>query len=456
MRFRTSLLIAGSFIAGIGAGVVAPAVHDAMADSSANATTYQQLGLFENIFQRVKADYVVPEPSKKLVYDAINGMLTGLDPHSSYMNQQQYKDMQAETSGQFGGLGMEVTESNGFIKVISPIDGTPAAKAGVKAGDLIVAIDGKPLIGTSLNKAVNEMRGPPGSTIALTLKRAGVDKPIVDKLTRAIIHVKAVHYKLYGNVGYLRLASFSENANEDIRQAVKALKAEDHGKISAYILDLRNNPGGLLDQAVAVSDDFLNAGEIVSTHGRHSSDDEVWYAHPGDITAGKPIVVMINSGTASAAEIVSAALQQNRRAAVLGVRSFGKGSVQTIFTIPDHGALRMTTALYYTPSGKSLQDYGVEPDVTVHETNNPHDQFPKIRESDMPNAFHNPSGMKAPILPPKLVLPPVAREIAPRPPANWPAFKPGDAKTDYQLQMALKLVKAMARQGVATQADASQ
>ncbi|HEX7390716.1 MAG TPA: S41 family peptidase, partial [Acidiphilium sp.] len=414
MKFRTSLLIAGSFIVGIGAGVIAPAVHDAMADSSTNVT-YQQLGLFENIFQRVKADYVVPEPSKKLVYDAINGMLTGLDPHSSYMNSEQYKDMQAETSGQFGGLGMEVTESNGFIKVISPIDGTPAAKAGVKAGDLIVAIDGKPLIGTSLNKAVNEMRGPPGSTIALTIKRAGMDKPIVDKLTRAIIHVQAVHSKLYGNIGYLRLASFSANANEDIREAISKLKAKDHGKISAYILDLRNNPGGLLDQAVAVSDDFLNAGEIVSTHGRHSSDDEVWYAHPGDITDGKPIVVMINSGTASAAEIVSAALQQNRRAAVLGVRSFGKGSVQTIFTIPNHGALRMTTALYYTPSGKSLQDYGVEPDVTVHETDNPKDQFPKIRESDMPNAFHNPSGLKAPILPPKLILPPIAKDIAPRP-----------------------------------------
>jgi len=450
MRLRTSLLIAGTFVVGIGVGVVAPVIRGAVADQPAGDNTYRQLGLFENIFQRVRADYVMPEPSKKLVYDAMNGMLAGLDPHSGYMNKRQYADMQAETSGQFGGLGLEVSQADGFIKVISPIDGTPAAKAGVKPGDVIVAIDGKPIIGITLTKAVDLMRGPPGSDITLTIKRAGVDKPIIDKLTRATIHVQAVKDKLYGRVGYMRLASFSENADRDIRRAVRKLRQESHGKVDAYVLDLRNNPGGLLNQGIAVANDFLSAGEIVSTHGRHSSDDEVWYAHPGDtLVKHAPIVILVNSGTASAAEIVSAALQQNRRAVVMGTRTFGKGSVQTIFTIPGHGALRLTTALYYTPSGKSLQDYGVQPDVEVHETNNPKDHFPKIREADMPNAFHNPSGLKTPILPPKLVLPPIVKSIAPRPPANWPKLVVDKPATDYQLQMALKLANAMAAQDTA-------
>lgn len=455
MKFRTSLLIAGTFVTGIGVGVVAPAIQGAMAGTRSVDQTYRQLGLFENIFQRVKADYVIPEPASKLVYNAMNGMLSGLDPHSNYMNAQQYKNMQAETSGQFGGLGIEVSQAGGFIKVISPIDGTPAAKAGIKPGDLIVGINGKPMVGMTLNKAVDRMRGPPGSTIALTIKRAGVDKPINVTLTRAIIHVQAVKQKLYGRVGYMRLSSFSANANRDIRRALNKLKAESHGKVDAYVLDLRNNPGGLLDQGIAVADDFVNQGEIVSTHGRHSSDDEVWYAHEGDLVGGKPIVVLINAGTASAAEIVSAALQQNRRAVVMGVRSFGKGSVQTIFTIPGHGALRMTTALYYTPSGKSLQDYGVQPDIVVHETNNPKDHFPTVRESNMPNAFHNPSGLKAPILPPKLKLPAVAKSIAPRPPKDWPKLVPDKASTDYQLQMALKLVRAMADQRGANKVGAA-
>lgn len=447
MKLRTGLLLSGIFALGLAAGAVAPAVHEALADAppgnESGAATYEQLSLYGKIFERVKADYVSPEPSSKLVYDSINGMLAGLDPHSGYMNKDQYKDMQVETTGHFGGLGIEVSETQGFIRVISPIDGTPAAKAGIKPNDLIVDINGRTTDGLTLDKAVHEMRGPIGSTIVLTIKRAGVDKPIVVTLKRKIIQIQAVHDKLYGNIGYIRLSSFSEDASEDIRHAVRQLKQESHNRVRGYIMDMRNNPGGLLDQGIAVADDFLNSGEIVSTHGRHSEDDEVWYAHPGDVADGVPIVVLENAGTASAAEIVTAALQQNSRALVMGTRSFGKGSVQTIFNIADHGALRLTTALYYTPSGKSIQDYGVAPDLVVHETRNPKNHFPKIREVDLPHAFHNPSGLTAPPLPPKLTLPAVAQTISPRPPAGWPKLVPDKPDTDYQLQMALKLEKAM-------------
>jgi carboxyl-terminal processing protease len=450
MKFRSGLLLAGVFAVGATAGALAPAVHEALADGhgagESNAMTYQQLSLYGKIFERVRADYVTPEPSKKLVYNSINGMLTGLDPHSAYMNRQQNKDMQVETTGHFGGLGIEVSETEGFIRVISPIDGTPAAKAGIKPNDLIVDINGRTTSGMTLDKSVHVMRGPVGSPITLTIKRPGVDKPITVTLKRQVIQIKAVHAHLYGDIGYLRLSSFSESANDDIRRAVRRLKQESHGRLRGYVLDMRNNPGGLLDQGIAVADDFLNSGEIVSTHGRHSEDDEVWYAHPGDITHGLPMVVLVNAGTASAAEIVTAALQQNSRAVVMGTRTFGKGSVQTIFNIPDHGALRLTTALYYTPSGKSIQDYGVAPDLVVHETRNPKNHFPKIREMDLPHAFHNPSGLTAPPLPPKLTLPAVAQTIKPRPPVGWPKLtlkKPG---TDYQLQMALKLVSAMTLQ----------
>jgi carboxyl-terminal processing protease len=447
MKFRTGLLLAGVFGVGAAAGTLAPAVHEALAQDhpagETSAMTYQQLSLYGKIFERVRADYVAPEPSKKLIYDSINGMLTGLDPHSGYMNRGQYKDMQVETTGHFGGLGIEVSQTDGFIRVISPIDGTPAAKAGIKPNDLIVDINGRTTSGLTLDKSVHAMRGPVGSPITLTIKRQGVDKPITLTLNREIIQIKAVHDRLFGDIGYIRLSSFSESANQDIRRAVRQLKQESHGKLRGYILDMRNNPGGLLDQGIAVADDFLNSGEIVSTHGRHSEDDEVWYAHPGDITNGLPMVVLVNSGTASAAEIVTAALQQNSRAVVTGTRSFGKGSVQTIFNIEGHGALRLTTALYYTPSGKSIQDYGVAPDLVVHETRNPKSHFPDVREVDLPHAFHNPSGLKAPPLPPKLVLPAVAQTIQPRPPAGWPKLTPDKPATDYQLQMALKLVAAM-------------
>ena len=450
MKFRTGLLLTGVFIVGAAAGALVPVVHQAMAQdhpaSETNAMTYQQLSLYGRIFERVRADYVTAEPAKKLVYNSINGMLSGLDPHSAYMNKSQYKDMQVETTGEFGGLGIEVSQADGFIRVISPIDGTPAAKAGVKPNDLIVDINGRTTNGMTLDDSVHAMRGPVGSQITLTIKRVGVDKPVTVTLTRQIIQIKAVHEQLFSDIGYIRLSSFSESANEDIRDAVRRLKRESHNHLKGYILDLRNNPGGLLDQGIAVADDFLNSGEIVSTHGRHPEDDEVWYAHPGDIADGLPMVVLENAGTASAAEIVSAALQQNGRAVVAGAKSFGKGSVQTIFNIPGNGALRLTTALYYTPSGKSIQDYGVAPDLVVDESRDTKDHFPEIREIDLPHAFQNPSGLKAPPLPPKLTLPAVAQTIKPRPPVGWPKLTPDKPATDYQLQMALKLVSAMTMQ----------
>ena len=452
MKLRSGLMLSGVFLAGLVIGSAATPFHRAAGQDAPQDSTYQQLSLFGDIFDRVKANYVVDPPSDKLIYNAVNGMLAGLDPHSSYMNQKQYDDMQVETSGQFGGLGLEVTQTDGLLKVISPIDGTPAARAGIKPGDIIVDINGKSTDGINLDDAVTEMRGAPGSKINVTLKRSGIDTPVNLTLTREIIQIEDVKERLFptagGNIGYIRLASFDEKADPDISSAIDTLqKQAGSAGIHAYILDMRDNPGGLLDQAVAVGDDFINSGEIVSTHGRHSEDDQVWYAQSGDILHGAPMVVMVNQGSASAAEIVTAALQQNQRALVLGMRTFGKGSVQTIVPIPGNGALRLTTALYYTPSGKSIQDYGVTPDVKVSDTRTPDDQFASLRESDLLHSFQNPSGLTAPPLPSALPLPAVAKTIPDKPPVGWPAMDLTKPSTDFQLQMALKLADGMSAPG---------
>ena len=457
MRLRSGLMLSGIFLAGIAIGTVAQPLQRAMGQNAPDDSTYQQLSLFGDILTQIKENYVVDPPSDKLIYNAANGMLAGLDPHSSYMNQQDYANMQVQTSGQFGGLGLEVTQADGLLKVISPIDGTPGAKAGIKPGDIIVEINGHSADGLSLDDAVSKMRGAPGTQISLTLKRAGVDTPVHVTLTREIIKIDDVKDQLYptpaGDIGYIRLDSFDENADPHIRDAIKALEKQAHGNIHGYILDLRNNPGGLLDQAVAVSDDFLNSGEIVSTHGRHSQDDQVWYAQSGDITHGAPIVILTNAGTASAAEIVTAALQQNRRALVLGMKTFGKGSVQTIMPIDNAGALRLTTALYFTPSGKSIQGYGVTPDVVVNDTRDAQDKFAELREDDLLNAFANPNGQSTAPLPPAPPLPVVAKSIPNMPPANWPKVdptNPSNPATDFQLQMGLKLVEGMSTPGTTT------
>jgi carboxyl-terminal processing protease len=384
---------------------------------------------------------------KDLIENAINGMLTGLDPHSSYMNSKAFKDMQIQTKGEFGGLGIEVNEDKGIIKVVSPIDDTPAARAGIKPGDIITALDGKTLIGMTLNDAVDKMRGPPNSKIVLTIKRENVDKPIEMSLMRETIHIQVVKSRMEPNdIGYVRLSQFTEQADAGIKQAVKALRQQNGGKLRGLVLDLRNNPGGLLDQAVSVSSDFIDQGEIVSTRARHPEDSQRWDAKGDDILHGAPLVVLINGGSASASEIVSGALQDHRRAILLGTRSFGKGSVQTVIPLPGDGAMRLTTARYYTPSGRSIQALGIVPDVPVQETTEAPPTFGGEHEADYNKVLTNQGGTGSQALPPRTDLPPIAKQIPAKPPENFPKFdaaKPDD--TDFQLQQAVVLVQAMAQ-----------
>jgi len=331
-----------------------------------NSDTYRQLDLFGEVFERVRSDYVENVTDEQLIEAAINGMLTALDPHSSYMNAKSFRDMQVQVRGEFGGLGIEVTMENGLVKVVSPIDDTPAAHAGLKPGDFITQIDSEPVLGMTLNDAVEHMRGPVGSDIKLGIRREGRD-PFDVTMKRAVVKIQSVKSQLQGDVGYIRITSFNEQADSGVKNAVKELKAKAGGKLVGLVLDLRNNPGGLLDQAVAVSNDFLAQGEIVSTRGRHSEDAQRYNAQaPGDLTNGLPMVVLINGGSASASEIVAGALHDDHRAVLLGTRSFGKGSVQTVLPVKESaGAIRLTTALYYTPSGVSIQAKGIDPDVTV-------------------------------------------------------------------------------------------
>ncbi|WP_102830074.1 S41 family peptidase [Bartonella bovis] len=331
--------------------------------------TYKQLAIFGDIFERVRAQYVTVPDDKKLVENAINGMLSSLDPHSSYMDAEKAKDMRDSTKGEFGGLGIEVTMEKNLIKVVSPIDDTPASKAGILAGDIISKIDGKEVNGQTLNEAVNKMRGAVGTPITLTIIRSGVDKPLEIKIIRDIIKVKAVKYRIENDIGYLRLIQFSEQTFVNLKAAIKDIQSKiPQDNLKGYVLDLRLNPGGLLDQAVSVSDAFLNKGEIVSTRGRKKGDVMRFDAKQGDIINGKPLIVLINGGSASASEIVAGALQDHRRATILGTQSFGKGSVQTIIPLgDDNGALRLTTALYYTPSGTSIQGTGITPDIIVEQ-----------------------------------------------------------------------------------------
>lgn len=336
------------------------------AKSAEEADTYELLNLFGEVMERAKTSYVEEVDDKKLIESAINGMLVSLDPHSSYLDAQSYKYMNEQTKGKFGGLGIEVTMENGVVKIVSPIDDTPAAKAGLKPGDYITNIDGEQVIGMSLNDAVDKMRGKVGSKVKLTIRRVG-EKPFEVTLKREEVKIQSVKNDIKsGDVAYIRITSFSGDTDKMVEKAIKQAKKELKGNIKGVVLDVRNNPGGLLDQAVNISDLFLDKGEIVSTRSRNEEDTVRYTAKEGDITDGLPIVVMINDGSASASEILAGALQDHKRAIILGEKSFGKGSVQTVVPLGKYGAMRLTTARYYTPSGRSIQATGIIPDVEVH------------------------------------------------------------------------------------------
>ena len=332
-------------------------------------TVYEQLDLFGDIFERIRNQYVEPVDTSKLVEAAINGMLTSLDPHSSYLAPDAFDDMRVQTRGEFGGLGIEVTQQDGYIKVVSPMDDTPAAAAGIKPGDFITNVNGESVQGLTLDKAVDLMRGPIGSEIIITVVREGTEKPFDVSIIRDTIKVTAVRARTVGDVVVLRITTFNDQTYPGLESGLKKMVSELGGmdKVSGVVVDLRNNPGGLLNQAIKVSDAFLDKGEIVSTRGRNPGDGERFNATPGDLTGGKPVVVLINGGSASASEIVTGALQDHRRAVVVGTKSFGKGSVQTIIPLKGDGAMRLTTARYYTPSGRSIQALGIAPDIVVQQ-----------------------------------------------------------------------------------------
>ena len=339
---------------------------DAPAKTS-ETSTYELLNLFGEVFDRVRTDYVEPVADDKLIEYALNGMLTSLDPHSNYMNEKSFADMRVQTKGEFGGLGIEVTMENGLVKVVSPIDDTPAAKAGIKPNDLIAEIDGTAVQGMTLSDAVEKMRGPIGTSVKITIVREGSKVPLPFTLKRDTIKIQSIKSRSENDVIYLRITSFSENTAEAMKLAYEKEKKNIGPKLKGIVLDLRNNPGGLLDQGIAVVDAFLDHGEIVSTRSRKTEESRRYNATPGDIANGLPIVVLINEGSASASEIVAGALKDHKRAVILGMKSFGKGSVQTVIPIEGHGAIRLTTARYYTPSGVSIQAKGIVPDIVVEQ-----------------------------------------------------------------------------------------
>ncbi|RVU19060.1 S41 family peptidase [Methylobacterium oryzihabitans] len=365
---KVSLVLFGAFL-GAGTATVATQTHLLSGTSAvaASAETYRQLSLFGDVFEKIRTDYVEKPEEAKLIEAAVNGMLTSLDPHSSYMDAKSFRDMQVQTRGEFGGLGIEVTMEDGLIKVVTPIDDTPAARAGLLANDVITQIDNDQVQGLTLNQAVDKMRGPVNSPVKLKITRKEAKDPIEVTLNRDLIRIKPVRSRVEGgDIGYIRLTQFNEQTFDGLKTAIDKISGEiPADKLKGYVIDLRNNPGGLLDQAVMVSDAFLDRGEIVSTRGRNPDETQRFSAKSGDLTKGKPVVVLVNGGSASASEIVAGALQDHKRATVMGTRSFGKGSVQSIIPLGGNGALRLTTARYYTPSGRSIQAKGIEPDQEV-------------------------------------------------------------------------------------------
>ncbi len=399
---------------GMGLGFITAVGLLPQAQGANNTNVYKQFDLFSDAYEKVRENYVRPVNDQELMNGAIEGMVASLDPHSSYMDPKAYSDMQITTKGEFGGVGIEVTMEDGLIKVISPIDETPAAKAGLKTGDFIAAINGDSIQGMGLNDAIDKMRGPSGSKVTLTILRQGEKKPFDVQLTRAVIHVDSVKWHREGDVGYIRISSFNEETDRGLEKAVRELKKQIGSGLKGYVIDLRNDPGGLLDQAVQVSDDLLQKGEIVSTRGRHPDDTQRYDAKPGDITDGKPIVVLVNGGTASASEIVAGALQDHKRAVVIGMTSFGKGSVQTIIPLGEGGgALRLTTARYYTPSGRSIQAEGIAPNIAVAQNAEEVSttKLDRITEADLPGHLINEAAAKKKAQQQSIIRPPAGKKI---------------------------------------------
>ena len=420
------ILAAGVIVGGIAFVLPATAQNN-------NSETYRQLNLFGDVFERVRADYVEDVSDEELIEAAINGMLTSLDPHSSYLSPKNFKDMQVQTRGEFGGLGIEVTMENGYVKVVSPIDDTPAFRAGLKPNDLITHLDGEQVRGLTLSEAVERMRGKVGSDLKLTVRREGSEAFDVS-VTRAVIKIRSVRSRMEGeDIGYVRISSFSEQTSTGVERAIKRFRDTAKDKLKGIVLDLRYNPGGLLDQSVKVSDAFLNQGEIVSTRSRRADEGQRFNAKPGDAAEGLPIVVLMNGGSASASEIVAGALQDHRRGIIMGTRSFGKGSVQTIVPLSGHGAIRLTTARYYTPSGRSIQAKGIDPDIVVEQaTVKKVTQPRRTREDDLRGRLDNPNVDAAP--------------KAPGAPTKPSAEKP-ETPQDYQLSRALDLLRGIALYG---------
>jgi carboxyl-terminal processing protease len=455
MKIRT--ILAASAIALLVAPMaVSGPAWGAETDKKKNdSDTYRLLNLFGDVFERVRSDYVEKPTDQEMIEAAITGMLAAMDPHSSYMNAKSFREMQVNTKGEFGGLGIRVTLESGYVKVISPIDDTPAHRAGVKPADLITHLDGESVQGMTLNQAVDKMRGKIGSDIKLTIVREG-KKPFDVTLTRAVIKITSVRSRAEGKIGYVRVSSFNEQTDKGLKSAMDDLRKSIGKDMQGVVLDLRNNPGGLLDQAVAVADAFLDKGEIVSTRSRKPEDTQRFNARPGDLAKDLPMVVLINGGSASASEIVAGALQDHRRAVLLGTKSFGKGSVQTIMPLPGFGAMRLTTARYYTPSGHSIQAKGIVPDIVVEQARiEPVDAPKGRREADFRNALENPEDAVNPPVAPKPVTPP-AKTPEPKKPdqGSGPAKTPGDKdkaeggepakEQDYQLTRALDLLRGVA------------
>ncbi len=414
------------------AAVLIVTIPAAVSAQDNRSETYRQLKLFGDVFERVRADYVEEATDQELIESAIQGMLSSLDPHSSYLNADSFRDMRVQTKGEFGGLGIEVTMENGLVKVVSPIDDTPAFRAGIEAGDLISHLDSEPILGLTLNDAVERMRGLINTDIRLTIRRKGRE-PFDVTITRDVIKVTSVRSRDEGKVAYLRITSFNEQTTPGLKAAIEKQQEEIGDGLIGYVLDLRNNPGGLLDQAIAVSDAFLNQGEIVSTRGRNLDDAQRYNARAGDLTNGLPLVVLINGGSASASEIVAGALQDHRRAVIMGTTSFGKGSVQTIIPLSGNGAMRLTTARYYTPSGRSIQGTGIDPDIVVEQARlETVENGPQRREADLRGALDDGGGNGAP-----------ANDAEQDEPEEPTAEQPAPDRQDYQLTRALDLLRGL-------------